>query len=112
MSVEVFREQLEGTPIPGSLLDAGVPLAPEQKTWLALQMYRAFGAELTAGASAQSSAGEVSREAFKTAVLTQASSQLTPAQIEALRNFFQKDDELTVLVKTMIRERASNPSGK
>lgn len=106
-SLAVFREQLEGSPIPGCLVDAGAPLTAEQKNWLADMMYRTFGAELVDGAvSARTPDPAHLREVFKNAVLTQGPTEFTPPQLDALREYFRKDDELAGHLNTLIQERA------
>jgi hypothetical protein len=105
MSITVFREQLEGSPIPGSLVDAGTPLASEQKDWIARVMYRAFGMQLT-DRPAQSPDPDAARRAFAATVLAEAPGNLTPPQIAALREYFRKDDELAAHVNTLIREQS------
>jgi hypothetical protein len=83
MSIAMFREQLESSPIPGSLVDAGVPLAPAQKAWLAGVMYRAVRAQLT-DRPVQSPDPNAARRALAATLLAEASGNLTPLQIAAL----------------------------
>jgi hypothetical protein len=105
MSITVFREQLEGSPIPGSLVDAGTPLASEQKDWIARVMYRAFGMQLT-DRPAQSPDPDAARRTFAATFLAEASGNLTAPQIAALREYFRKDNELAGHLNTLIREQS------
>jgi hypothetical protein len=105
MSITVFRDQLDGSPIPGSLIDAGAPLAPNQMAWIAGVMYRSFGAQLTDQPS-QSPDPDAARRAFATTLLAEAPGKLTPPQIAALSEYFRKDDELAGHVKALIREQS------
>jgi hypothetical protein len=105
ISIIVFREQLEGSPIPGSLVDADAPLTVNQKAWIAGVMYRAFGMQLT-DQPAQSPDPDVARRAFAATLLAEASGKLTPSQIAALREYFRKDDELAGHMNTLIREQS------
>ena len=105
ISLLVFRDQLEGSPIPGSLVEAGVPLTPEQKTWIAGMMYRAFGVQTT-DQPANSSDPDAARRAFAAALVAEAPGKLTESQINALRDYFRKDDELAAYIKELIREQA------
>jgi hypothetical protein len=108
MSTETFRQTLESNPLVGSLVDAGAPLTPEQKTWVAQVMNRTITP--VAKAAADNPGGpapdpDVQRLAFQQAVLTQGPGVLTPAQLDVLREFFQKDNELGANLKIMRDER-------
>ena len=104
MSLMVFRDQVEGSPIPGSLVDAGTPLTPEQKAWMAGMMYRSFGLQ-SVDRPPQSSDPDAGRRAFAAMLLAEAPGKLTAEQIAALREYFRKDDQLAEQMNALIRER-------
>lgn len=102
-SITVLREQLDGSSIPGTLVDAGVPLAADQKTWIAEVMYRAFGPQLV-DQPPQSPDPDADRRRFVATLLAEAPGKLTPPQIAALVEYFRKDDEFAALINTLKRE--------